>query len=223
MLDGPQAGASTVTDAKGLFKFSGRFASDITLRASLEGFVTTTKTLSLADGTSSEGLISFDLQPNQPSVHLDLGPYDLTVVAASSCTGVPENMRTVSFPATIATATFRPLETFYLVSLTDSFPGSLGFGLGVAGNRLGFEIDGPVPVKSIPPSTYIEVEGTAGMSPATLTPSTISIPFSGLYDYCVLKTPMPSNRWTTCHILPADTIVQHVECLGNHQMVLTKR
>ena len=51
----------------------------------------------------------------------------------------------------------------------------------------------------------------------------LALPFYGLYDYCVLKAPMPRGGWTTCHILPPDTIVKHVECVGNHQMILTKR
>jgi hypothetical protein len=35
---------------------------------------------------------------------------------------------------------------------------------------------------------------------------------------------MPSNRWTTCYILPADLIVTHVQCVAdNHQLTLTRR
>jgi len=223
MLDGPQAGASTITDAEGLFRFSGRFTSDVTLRASFEGFASSTKTLILANATSSEGLIGFDLQPNQPALQLSLGLYDLTIAADSSCTDVPEDLRTVSFPATIG-ANQNPAFNFsYLVGVFGTFPDSMEISLGVAADRLGFELDGRVPVKAIPPSTYIEIAGTAGTIPATVTRSTILIPFYGLYDYCVLKTPMPSNQWTTCHILPANTIVSHVECFANHQMIFKKR
>jgi hypothetical protein len=223
MLDGPQAGASTLTDAEGVFRFSGHFTSDITLRASFEGFASSAKTLILANGTGSEGLIGFTLQPNQPGLQLSLGLYDLTISADGSCTDVPEDLRTVTFTVIIGANQNPASNSSYVVNVLGTFPDSMDIALGVAGDRLGFELDDLVPVKAIPPSTYIEIAGTAGMIPATVTQSTIVIPFYGLYDYCVLKTPMPSNQWTTCHILPASTIVTHVECFANHQMIFKKR
>ncbi len=178
-----------------------------------------------------------DLQPlvaDLLTVSVDVVPGQLVRVGVSRCKSwtdpkqapcdqIPADLRTVSFPATITSAPDRPPNTLFYVNVRETFPGSMGFGIGVDGNVLAFLIDGPAIVKAVPTSTYLEIEGGSTVSVPSLAPSTVSFPFDGLYDYCVLKSPMPSNHWTTCYILPADLIVKHVECVSkNHQLTLTR-
>jgi hypothetical protein len=222
VVDGPQAGASTLSDASGEFSFRGTFTAGTTLRATKDGFATVAQTLDLSNVSGSSAFTSFTLFSLAPAVHLESGDYDLTVVADSSCDQIPADLRTVSFPATVTSAPDHP--PLFFVNVRETFPGPMGFGIGVDGNVLAILIDGPAIVKAVPPSTYLEIAGGSTVTVPTLAPSTVSFPFSGLYDYCVLKSPMPSNQWTTCHILPPDLIVKHVECLANnHQLTLTRR
>jgi hypothetical protein len=224
IVDGPQAGASTLTDADGEFSFHGTFTTGLTLRAAMDGYGTATQILNTTNGSGSSVFATFTLSSLAPAVHLESGNYDVTVVADGTCDQIPADLRTVSFPATVTSAPDRPPNTLFYVNVRETFPGPMGFGIGVNGNVLAFLIDGPAIVKTVPPSTYLEIEGGSTVTVPTLAPSSVSFPFDGLYDYCVLKSPMPSNQWTTCHILPADLIVKHVECVAkNHQLTLTRR
>ena len=175
------------------------------------------------NGASAFGM-TFTLPSLAARVHLESGDYDLTFVADGTCDQIPADLRTVSFPATVTSFPDRPPNTLFSVNVRGTFPGPMGFGIGVSGSVLAFLIDGPAIVKAVPASTYLEIAGGSTVPVPTLAPSTVSFPFSGLYDYCVLTSPMPSNHWTTCHILPADLIVKHIECVANnHQLTLTRR
>ena len=60
----------------------------------------------------------------------------------------------------------------------------MGFGMGIAGNAVGFTIDGPDISEILPGYTYLEISGSAPTDvPATFTGSGISIPFSGSFEY----------------------------------------
>ena len=225
IVDGPQADASTLTDAEGEFSFSGTFTAGTMLRATKDGFEAVAQPLDSrnVNGSSAFGM-TFTLSSLAARVHLESGNYDLTFVADGTCDQIPADLRTVSFPATVTSFPDHPPNTLFSVNVRETFPGPIGFGIGVDGNVLAFLIDGPAIVKAVPPSTYLEITGGSTVTVPTLAPSTVSFPFSGLYDYCVLKSPMPSNRWTTCYILPADLIVTHVQCVAdNHQLTLTRR
>jgi hypothetical protein len=98
---------------------------------------------------------------------------------------------------------------------------SFGFGIGVAGNDLRFEIDGPIFFEHIAPFAYLEIAGSGGTSADTSTVSTISIPFSGSFEYCVLKSEMGRNN---CYTTPADEKIAYAQCRSaNDQMILTRR
>ena len=52
--------------------------------------------------------------------------------------------------------------------------------------------------------------------------STVSIPFSGSFEYCVLKSEM--GRYNNCYTTPADQKITYIECLShNDRMILTRR
>ena len=92
----------------------------------------------------------------------------------------------------------------------------------MAGNHLRFEIDGPAFFEHFPPFTYLEIAGSGGTSVETSTPSTISIPFSGSFEYCTLKSERGRNN--NCYTTPADQKVTYSRCLSqNDQMILTRR
>jgi hypothetical protein len=100
---------------------------------------------------------------------------------------------------------------------------SMGFGFGIAGNTVGFTIDGPAISEILPGYKYLEITGSAPTdAPATSTASGISIPFSGSFEYCALKSPMGIHN--NCFLTPADQKIAYAQCLSTHDvMVLSKR
>ena len=94
--------------------------------------------------------------------------------------------------------------------------------LGFTGdNTVGFTIDGPAISEILPGYTYLEITGSAPTDvPATPTRSGISIPFSGSFVYCALKSPIHNNSFLS----PADQRIAYAQCLSTHDvMVLSKR
>ena len=112
---------------------------------------------------------------------------------AAACSGFPDAFLTRSYTATIASDPTHPRSLFQATLQLNNpapFITSMGFGLGIAGNTVGFTIDGPAISEILPGYTYLEITGSAPTDvPATSTRSGISIPFSGSFVYCALKSP----------------------------------
>jgi len=118
----------------------------------------------------------------------------------------------------------REHRELFFSDLTGTYPGPFGFGISAAGTTLAIDIDGPVLVKPLPPATYIEIAGGGRVTAAAARTSTVVFPFDGFVDYCALRSPLPTGRWTACDILPRDSVVSHAICASaNHRMTLAKR
>ena len=135
---------------------------------------------------------------------------------AAACAGFPDALLTRSYSATIAPSPSRS-STLFSVSLL-----SMDFALDVAGNAIGFTIDGPVISEALPGLTYVEIAGTASTAvPATVTASGIAVPFSGSFVYCRLTSPMGPHN---CLTAPAEQKTAFAQCLSDRDlMVLTRR
>ena len=205
IVDGPQAGASVTTDTAGQFSFSGTFIGAVTFRATKEGYLIATQTLDLSVSRHS-CCISFSLKSLNPSLTLEAGTYTLTVTADNACKDIPSDLRTRTYTATIMPARDHP-NTLYLVDVTGLFLSSFGFAIGVAGNYLAFTIDGPAFSEHLSAFTYLEIAGAGGASLETSSVSTISIPFSGSFESCVLRSEM--SPYSNCFTTPADQKISH--------------
>jgi hypothetical protein len=178
--------------------------------------------------------VTVTLEPLGPSLDVEPGNYTISVTAdratshdgAAACSGFPDAFLTRSYRATIASQPTHP-RSFLIVTLQLNnlapFSTSMGFGLGIAGNAVGFTIDGPAIGEILPSYTYLEITGFAPTDvPATSTRSGISIPFSGSFEYCALKSPMGIQ--SNCLTTPADQKIAYAQCLSTHDvMVLSKR
>ena len=223
-LDGPQAGTSTETDADSAFSFSGTFTGVVTVRATKEGYVSATQALNLqlVCCSSDSAFIFFTLESAVPSVKIEPGDYSLTLIADNACGDLPADLRTRTYSATITRGSTLPSNTHYDVEVSGPLLSSFGFGIGVSGNYLGFVIDGPAFFEHIPPLTYLEIAGQGGTSVDTSILSTISIPFAGSFEYCVLNSEM--NRTSNCYTTPPDQKIAYSQCLSNRDlMILTRR
>jgi hypothetical protein len=232
IVDGPQAGSSMTSDAAGQFSLTGPFVSTNTFRAVKDGYVTATQGFS----TSTPGgrpWLYFYLQPVAAPVNI-AGDYTLTFVADRGCTQLPSEVRTRTYTATITRASpTSPANTSYELTITGAplLERFRSFTIGVAGDSLGFWLHGghdPPLVEQLAASTYLGYSGWAAARVGTSPVSTISTPFEGWIEYCVLRSAMSApyncgtSNWTGEPI--PGLAVEYAHCESkDHQLILTRR
>ena len=220
VLDGAQAGAVATSDASGRFSFSGTFGDAVTVRATKGDYLAATQTFHLQCCFSVEAFISIRLGPLVPPLKIEAGDYALTVIADSACADIPSDLRTRTYSATVMPVPTLPGNTLYSVTVSGPSLDTFGFGIGVAGNYVAFTIDGPEFFEHLPQFTYLEIFG-AGSTSVETPPATISIPFGGSFEYCVLKSEMGRSN---CFTSPASQKITYSQCLSeNNRMILTRR
>jgi len=225
VLDGPQAGLSATADASGQFTLRGNFDDTTRFRASKEGYVDSAGTLVPRCATCSGArYIYLVLGVPAPPVEI-AGAYSLTLVADSTCTDLPSELRTRTYNATITPVSdsrVAPNTNFHATVSGAQFLKDLeSFTIGVAGDLVAFDLrwEGPAVVEEVAPNTYIGFDGRADASVGTSRVSTLSASFQGSVDYCALKSPMGS--YYDCQPGLASA---RAECeSNNHQLILTRR
>lgn len=156
-------------------------------------------------------------------VRIAPGDYVLTVATDAACLDIPAELRTRTYAATLKASTTRPNMQFLVDVSGGSLATPFGFALDVAGSDVGFTIDGPAFRERFPSFTYLEISGRAptGVA-ATATGRSISIPFSGSVEYCILKSEMRADA--NCSNTAPDQKIAASQCLANsHRLILTPR
>lgn len=219
ILNGPQAGTSTTSDAFGNFSLTGTVDDTTQFRASKDGYVTATATaLPGCDGCNPRRWIFFYLDVLEPPVDLS-GNYTLTFTADSACANLPDELRTRTYDATIRAHTKTSLS---VVPSGPAFSDNLSlFYLNVAGNfvnvSLGDHTD-PGIAERVAPNTYFAFGGWSTVTVAAPV-HTITTPFEGWIDHCVLKAPIGTRYDCT-----AANTVTFARCQSKkHQLTLTRR
>jgi hypothetical protein len=225
LLDGAQAGASTQSNESGRFSFTGAFADPTTVRVSKDGYAVATETAK--SNNSSTGAIWALVELDELARPVDLtGDYALTIVANSACVGIPSNLRTRTYAASIRLAPDAHTQPGTALTLTvdsGSFvPDRSSFAIGVAGSHVAFSIYSREDfglVEKIAPGTFLAIQGIATASIGTGPVTTISTPFSGVIDYCALES---DTGWTyQCNSGPRSDY-QHCES-SQHQLMVSRR
>jgi hypothetical protein len=155
------------------------------------------------------------------------GEYTLTFVAGTACTGLPTELRTRTYDASIALADDSHLQTGTSLALTvrgASFVGEHhGFPIGVAGDTVTFSIyyrqeDFGV-VEQTASGTFVAIQGSATISVASAPIATIATSLNGIIDYCAVPS---GSSWTyECNSGPR---VAYEHCVSDdHQLILTRR
>ena len=196
VVDGPQAGMSTTADANGSFSLSGTFDDATRFRATKDGHLAATQVSRTFPNISGRFLI-FSLEVPAPPVNM-AGDYTLTFIADSACVGLPDDVRTRTYTATITPWS----STSFNVALSGAsfLPSHDSFTIGVAGDYLTFWFADPAIVEQIAANTQIELYGSAGASVGTSGVSTIAVSWDGEFEY------------------------SQTECESkNHQLILTRR
>jgi hypothetical protein len=177
--------------------------------------------------------LAFYLAVLAPPVDLT-GAYSLTFIADGTCVDLPSEMRERTYGATITVDSKpnTPASTAFKVAVSGApFLGSLsGFGIGVAGEHVGFWLHGghdPALVERVAEGAYLAFSGVASAS-VTASTATITTPFDGWIEYCVMKSEMgqPYNCGTsnwTGEPIPGQALTRaHCES-KNHRLILTRR
>ena len=223
VLNGPDAGRELMSEATGHFSYTGTFPGTVSMRASKDGFLAATQPV-FPSTTSAVAWVSFQLAPLAPPVSV-AGNYTLTIIADSACTGVPEDVRTRTYAATVTvnSRSSAPANTSFNGSVTGArfAPYANIFFVGVAGDYLALstEGEGPSIVEEVGANRYIAYSASAGASIGTAGVTTLSAAFDGLIEYCELKSPIGS--YYDCS--PSLAAVREQCTSANSRLILTRR
>jgi hypothetical protein len=189
IVDGRQAGFSTVTDAAGTFSLHGHFDDATAVRATRTGY---------ADAGASVQGWWIDTGPVTRSVSFALPPvppllvagdkYTVTLAADDSCTTIPPEFRTRSYDVDIVFhAPYRESLIFGATATGAEFLDSLvGFPIIVTGPVLEFVLNEhgfPYMSERVAPGAYLSFNGGASVL-APPRGSEISVPAAGQVNYC---------------------------------------
>src|SRR5688572_715817 len=105
VIEGPDAGASTVSDATGGFSLGLTIINEtIAVRAEKDGYATTTRTPFRCQ-TCPVFSLGFQLAPRTPPIEL-AGEHTLTFVTDPACTAMPDELRTRSYTVTLRPSSY---------------------------------------------------------------------------------------------------------------------
>ena len=221
VVEGPEVGATTTSNTSGEFLFVGVFDETSRFRATKDGYVSAIRPFQVLPGAN---YVSFQLETVDPPVDV-AGPYAMTFIADSACVGLPAELRTRTFAATVAATPAVPANGYFnvlvggaqlLENLTFKH-----FSVGVAGNYVAFLLgDGessPGVVEQVGSNTYLAFGGEGASIDGT-PDTTLSFAFSGFIDYCVLNSPMTGTNYR-CVASPA----AHARCESKNHRVIWRR
>ena len=222
VLDGPDAGLSTFTDAQGEFRLVGEFDSTTRFRASSPQHRDMISALPpRCDRCNPNWWIHFSLETTEPSRDLT-GSYSVTFVADPACTTLPEEFRQRSYQATV-----QPVGPDNSTQLNVSVRGGSfltgydQFVIGVAGDSfaaiLGDLHGSPGVAERLNQMTVL---GFEGMAEASVESSNVSIVarLDGVVSYCELLGE-PAARYACS----SESTAARVLCTSrNHQLILER-
>jgi hypothetical protein len=209
IVDGPHAGSSAETDARGVYSFRVPAASSsrTTVVATKEGYLPATRTFDLL-GPAARVYIPFQLQSTTPPVNLTC-TYTLTWDAHASCSQLTAEARHRSYRVRLV-----PSGTaFTVVPLQGEFH-AFHMSVGVAGNSVGFDTDTDLfqdaVLERVSPTSFLRIWGWGD---ATVTDGRpIVAPFMGEFLYCPSEVPGTGR----CSVTPTACSSEQ------HQLMLTR-
>jgi hypothetical protein len=212
VLDGPQAGTTASTNAKGEFVLRATVDASTRFGVTKDGYVTGITTARPCDGCLLHVWFDFVIQLLAQTVDL-AGNYTLTFIADSTCTAIPSELRTRTYAATIAPADepFYPAGTFFVATMpgVPHWTDRNRIPIATAGDFVWFilgEDGSPYFVEEVAPGAYIHFDGGLRFSVGGTQVSTISTSLNGWADY-----------W-------GPAVTNPVHCVSaNHRMILTRQ
>jgi hypothetical protein len=204
VVEGPRANVSVATDARGRYELPGSFSGTILVRASKDGYVPVAKRHDPTAWSQERQQLGFMLELSSPSVNLT-GTYALTLTADTACTQFPADLRTRSYPVSVALRQNTSEPHQYEAALGGGMflPSPLlgRFQISVAGTIGHFYLGDPYDwidaiVEELAPSTYLAIWGF-GELPVAESPIAGRLQYGG-FEYCVSSTSPVANGWYRC-------------------------
>jgi hypothetical protein len=211
VLDGSQVGATTITDSRGEFSFSGTIEDGTRFRATSDGYSPSVETLRPPCAACNPNRwVNFVLKSLTPSVNM-AGDYTVAF-DGGACTSLPTEVRTRTYQATIGSPPYNgyvsvPLRGGTFVDGWDSLP------MGVESDYVAFWIE--ILVEQIAPNSYLIVNALAAAHVGTEVKETYTFPLQGSMDYCMTQG---AGSYDDCFHNPW----KHVSCASG-QLTLTRR
>jgi len=185
LLDGPQAGASAITDANGAARFDGTFGASVALSIRKDGYFPIQMTVQInCCGPVPPHTAWIVLELKAPDlVQLTPGQYSVTIATDGTCPTIPADLQTRTYSASVAPYTYAGSQGGNgLYVLTLDLPGRPTFQLDVSGRDVSITIGGdfgPFVDSSSGLSINAGGVGTVATSPA----SVVSMPLSYQFLY----------------------------------------
>lgn len=208
VLDGPQMGATAITDGRGEFSFFGTIDDNTRFRATRDGYSPSVETLQPPCAACNPARwVHLVLNAITPSVNM-AGDYTVSF----TCASLPPDLRRRTYEATIGSSPYHGYVTVPLTGGTfikgwDSLP------MGAESDYVAFWIE--ILVEQIAPSTYLTVNALAAAHVGTEVKETYTFPLDGSIDYCITQD---TGSYEDCYRHP----VEHVSCASG-QLTLTRR
>jgi hypothetical protein len=224
--DGAGIGRSVTTDNRGYFIVFGSFDETTEFRATRDGHTAVTRPLPPpCAACNPRWWIHFSLESVAPRPDLS-GNYTLTFLADAACAGLPDELRTRAFDASVMrssspdpAAGSRFDVTVRSASMVAGFD---RFVIGVAGDYIAADIgdwghNGAGLVERAGGNTYVSVAG--GISATVTDTAMITAPMYGAVERCEL-----SGEWASPYGCGGSGRSPAARCLSqNHQLVMRRR
>lgn len=211
VLDGPQAGLSTQTDAQGSFALTGVFDDTTRFVATKDGHLPSTSKLGpICAPCAPNRWVYFNLEEPVPPPDLS-GDWQVTFETNAACPGMPGELRTRSYDATIALsppAAHPDAQWLFVVTMKDVpfLSDYKEFHIGAAGTYLGFpEDEGPALVEQLDPTTSLTFNAL-GITNGVVT---------GASAGSIITTGFESTEYRSSSA--------HVVCSGSNRLTLRRR
>lgn len=234
VANGAYEGVTATTNAQGQYWLTGTFDGTTEFHAARDGYIDGTATLSAPCARCNpQHWVYFQLA--LPGAPADIaGDYTLTVIADGSCSMLPPEMRSRTYPAKIAAAATQPTPAatnFHATIGGPSIvtgPGWSEVWIAVAGDYLNLTLGDlhgqPGLIDHVYSNAYFSVGGEARTTVQAGRVSTISSDFDGALEYCVLTpgiSPLDGRGRYECAAPHSDT---RAVCQSrNHRLLFTRQ
>lgn len=222
VLDGPDAGRSTISDSAGEFRLAGEFDASTRFRATSPRHRESISRLPpRCDNCNPNWWIYFSLETEAASVDLS-GEYSLTFAADRACTMLPEEFRHRTYAATIRPISAEQAGQFRVTVRGGTFlPGYDAFDVGVAGESfaaiLGDFHGTPGLAERLGETKVLGFEGMANASLQSPDAAIVAA-FDGVVSYCDLLGE-PAARYACASTA---TTARALCTSRNHQLLLAR-
>jgi hypothetical protein len=224
IVNGPSAGLTTVSDARGEWGFVVALDDSTQFRATKEGYEPATKPIGPFCGTCNPNRwVNFELKTREMPANI-AGSYAMTITVGRACANFPEQARTRTYAVTLPSMTDASTGSLaanasFVISPTGAnfVSGWNQFWGGVSGNYIAFWFESLV--EELAPGHYLIIGMSAGGLVGPEHPTTITTQGDGGITYCTVDA--ASGVFDDC--LRGKAVVYAPCYSGPHALILTPR